>query len=152
MIPNYLLVSYLKWLNSYWALIVPWTANVFSVFLLTQFFRGLPRDYYEAAQLDGCGHWQFLWSIGRPLAGPALATAAIFAFLGSWNSLLWPLLVTTEDVIRPVEVGLSVFLQEEGNQFHLLMAASTVVMLPVLIVFLLAQRHFIEGVSAGIKG
>jgi ABC-type glycerol-3-phosphate transport system permease component len=102
--------------------------------------------------LDGCGHWQFLWSIGRPLAQPALATVAIFAFLGSWNSLLWPLLVTKDAAVRPVEVGLSVFLQEEGGDFHLLMAASTVVMLPVLIVFLLAQRRFIEGVSAGIKG
>jgi ABC-type glycerol-3-phosphate transport system permease component len=152
MIPNYLLVSRLGWLNSYRSLIIPWIANVFSVFLLTQFFRGLPRDFFEAAQLDGCGHWQFLWKIGRPLAQPALATVAIFAFLGSWNSLLWPLLVTNDAAMRPVEVGLSVFLQEQGNQVHLLMAASTVVMLPILIVFLLAQRRFIEGVAAGIKG
>jgi multiple sugar transport system permease protein len=152
MIPNYLIVAYLGWMNSYRALIVPWMANVFSVFLLTQFFRGLPRDFFEAAQLDGCGHWQFLWRIGRPLAQPALATVAIFAFLGSWNSLLWPLLVTKDDAVRPVEVGLSVFLQEQQTDYHLLMAASTVVMLPILIVFLLAQRRFIEGVSAGIKG
>lgn len=152
MIPNYLLVAQLGWLNSYRALIIPWTANVFSVFLLTQFFRGLPRDFFEAAQLDGCGHWQFLWAIGRPLAQPALATVAIFAFLGSWNSLLWPLLVTNDDRMRPVEVGLSTFLQEQGNETHLMMAAATVVMLPVLIVFLLAQRRFIEGVAAGIKG
>jgi multiple sugar transport system permease protein len=152
MIPDYLFVAQLGWLNRYEALIVPWTANVFSVFLLTQFFRGLPRDFFEAAMLDGCTHWQFLWRIAAPLAQPALATVAIFAFLGSWNALLWPILVTKTEEMRPVEVGLSVFLQEEGTDYHLLMAAATLVLLPILAVFLLAQRRFIEGVSAGIKG
>lgn len=152
MIPNYLIVARLGWLDRFEALIIPWTANVFSVFLLTQFFRGLPRDYFEAAFLDGCTHWQFLWKIAAPLAQPALATVAIFAFLGSWNALLWPILVTKSEAMRTVEVGLSVFLQEEGTDHRLLMAASTLVLLPILIIFLAAQRRFIEGVSAGIKG
>jgi multiple sugar transport system permease protein len=152
MIPNYLIVAQLGWLNRFEALIVPWTANVFSVFLLTQFFRGLPRDFFEAAVLDGCTHWQFLWRVGAPLAQPALATVAIFAFLGSWNSLLWPLLVTKTEEMRTVEVGLSVFLQEEGTDYHLLMAASTLTLLPILALFLAGQKRFIEGVSAGIKG
>jgi multiple sugar transport system permease protein len=152
MIPDYLIVAHLGWLNRYEALIIPWTANVFSVFLLTQFFRGLPRDFFEAAVLDGCTHWQFLWRIAAPLAQPALATVAIFAFLGSWNALLWPILVTKSEEMRTVEVGLSVFLQEEGTDYRLLMAASTLVLLPILLVFLIAQRRFIEGVSAGIKG
>jgi multiple sugar transport system permease protein len=152
MIPNYLIVARLGWLNRFEALIVPWTANVFSVFLLTQFFRGLPRDFFEAAVLDGCTHWQFLWRVAAPLAQPALATVAIFAFLGSWNALLWPILVTKTPEMRPVEVGLSVFLQEEGTDYHLLMAASTLTLLPILILFLIGQKRFIEGVSAGIKG
>lgn len=152
LIPNFLLVNRLGWYDTYRALIIPWSANVFSVFLLTQFFRTLPRDYYEAAQLDGCGHWQYLWKVAAPLARPALATAGLFAFLGSWNGLLWPLLVTTTETMRPVEVGLQNFLQEQGQNPHLLMAASTLAMLPILALFLAAQRTFIEGVSAGVKG
>ena len=102
LIPNFMLVRQLGWYDTYAAMIVPWGANVFSVFLLTQFFRGLPKDFREAAELDGCGHWQYLWAVGAPLARPALATAGLFAFLGSWNSLLWPLVVTQTDAIRPI--------------------------------------------------
>jgi ABC-type glycerol-3-phosphate transport system permease component len=152
LIPNFLLVSQLGWYNSYRALIIPWAANVFSVFLLTQLFRSLPRDYREAAQLDGCGHWQYLWRVAAPLARPALATAGLFAFLGSWNSLLWPLIVTDDDAVRPIEVGLRYFLESEAFRPHLLMAASTLAVLPILILFLMAQRTFVEGISAGVKG
>ena len=152
LIPNFLLINRLGWYNSYQALIVPWVSNVFSVFLLTQFFRSLPNDFFEAAQLDGCGHPRFLIAIAAPLARPALATAGLFAFLGSWNSLLWPLLVTNADLMRPIEVGLQSFLQQEGPRPHLLMAASTVAMLPIVGLFFLTQRTFIEGVAAGVKG
>lgn len=152
MIPNFLMVRQLRWYDTYLALIVPWSANALSVFLLTQFFRTLPNDFYEAAQLDGCGRLRYLWSVGAPLARPSLVTAGLFAFLGSWNSLLWPLLVTQRDEMRPVEVGLQYFLQAEGPRPHLLMAASTLAIIPVLALFLLAQRTFIEGVAAGVKG
>ena len=152
LIPNFLMIRQLGWYDTYLALIVPWSANALSVFLATQFFRALPRDYFEAAQLDGCGHLQYLWSVGAPLARPALVTAGLFAFLGSWNSLLWPLLVTQRDEMRPIEVGLQYFLQSEGPRPHLLMAASTLAVIPVLLLFFLAQRTFIEGVSAGVKG
>jgi ABC-type glycerol-3-phosphate transport system permease component len=152
LIPNFLLVKQLGWYDRYAAMIVPWGASVFSVFLLTQFFRALPRDFFEAAQLDGCGHVQYLRTVAAPLSRPALATAGLFAFLGSWNSLLWPLLVTQRELVRPIEVGLQYFLQAEGPRPHLLMAASTLAMLPILILFLAAQRTFVEGVSAGVKG
>lgn len=152
LIPNFLMIRQLGWYDTYLALIVPWSANALSIFLATQFFRGLPRDYLEAAQLDGCGHLQYLRSVGAPLARPALLTAGLFAFLGSWNSLLWPLLVTQRDEMRPIEVGLQYFLQSEGPRPHLLMAASTLAVIPVLVLFFLAQRTFIEGVSAGVKG
>lgn len=151
-IPNFLMVRQLGWYDTYLALIVPWGANALSVFLLTQFFRGLPNDFFEAAQLDGCGRLRYLWSVGAPLARPVLVTAGLFAFLGSWNSLLWPLLVTQREEMRPIEVGLQYFLQAEGLRPHLLMAMSTVAILPVLGLFLLAQRTFIEGVTAGVKG
>lgn len=152
MIPNFLTVNALGWYDRFPGLIVPWLASVFSVFLVAQHFKSLPRDFFEAAQLDGCGHWGFLWRIGRPLARPATATAGLFAFLGSWNSLLWPLVVTQSPEMRTVELGLSVFLSAEAPQFNLLMATSTLTILPVLIVFVLAQNTFIEGVAAGIKG
>ncbi len=152
LIPNYLLVQRLNWLDSFAALIVPWAANVFSVFLVTQAFRSLPRDFQEAAMLDGCGHFQYLWRIAAPLVGPSLATVAIFAFLGSWNSLLWPVIVISEPHMRTVEMGLSMFLQEEQAEPHLLMAASVLALLPVLLLFLAMQRKFIEGLAAGIKG
>lgn len=152
LIPNYLLVSRLGWLNHYQALIVPWAANVFSVFLLTQSFRSLPKDFWEAAVLDGCGHLQYLRKVAAPLVAPALATVAIFAFLGSWNSLLWPLVVIDQPRMRTLEQGLSMFLQEEQNEYHLLMAASVICLLPVFTLFLAMQRKFIEGLAAGIKG
>lgn len=152
LIPNFLLVNRLGWFDTYAAMVVPWGANVFSVFLLTQFFRSLPRDFFEAAQLDGCGHWQYLWTVAAPLARPALSTAALFAFLGSWNSLLWPLLVTKREEIRPIEFGLQYFMQQEGPSPNLLMAASTLTMLPIVVLFLVAQRTFVEGVAAGVKG
>lgn len=152
LIPNYLFITRLGWYNSLAALVAPWLSNVFSVFLVTQFFRGLPRDFYEAAQLDGCGHGRYLSRIAAPLARPALATAGLFAFLGSWNSLLWPLLVTNSDAMRPIEVGLQSFLVQEGPRPHLLMAASTMAMAPIIGLFFLAQKTFVEGVAAGVKG
>jgi multiple sugar transport system permease protein len=151
LIPNFLLIGQLGWYDRLVAMIIPWGANVFSVFLLTQFFRSLPKDFFEAAQLDGCGHWQYLMRVGAPLARPALATAGLFAFLGSWNSFLWPLMVTKTEALRPIEVGLRMFLVEEGPRPHLLMAASALAMIPILALFFAAQRTFIEGVSAGVK-
>lgn len=152
LIPNFLTVQRLGWTDSFQALIVPWAANVFSVFLVTQSFRALPRDFYEAAMLDGCGHLLYLRRIAAPLVAPALATVAIFAFLGSWNSLLWPVVVISSRDMRTIEMGLSMFLQEEQAEYHLLMAASVITLLPVLALFLAMQRKFIEGLAAGIKG
>lgn len=140
-------------LGAFGALIVPWGANVFSIFLVTQFFRQLPQDYYDAAVLDGCGHWQFMWRIGAPMVMPALVTAGLFSFLGSWNSLLWPLVVNTPDEAPVLQVALSYMVREEREGFNLLMAASTFTILPVVFLYLAAQRRFIEGVTGtGLKG
>ena len=173
LVPNYMLVTALKnalrdglvgvlgpgaeggarTLGAFGALIVPWTANVFSIFLVTQFFRQMPQDYYDAAVLDGCGHWQFLWRIGAPMVSPALVTAGLFSFLGSWNSLLWPLVVNAPGEADVIQVALTRMVREEQEGFNLLMAASTFTILPVVFLYLAAQRRFIEGVAGtGLKG
>ena len=153
LIPNSLLVQQLGLQNTYAALVLPWAANVFSIFLLKQFFQSLPQDYFDAAQIDGCTHWQFLWRVAVPMVRPALVTVAIFAFLGSWNSLLWPLIVTDDSSMHVLQVGLSTFLEEQESFMNLLMAACAFTTLPIVIIYLVLQRWFIEGVSGvGIKG
>lgn len=153
LIPDFLIIRSLRWYNTYTALIVPWSASVFSIFLLRQFFLSMPRELYEATLLDGGTHWQFLWKVAVPLAVPAMITVAIFSFLGSWNSLLWPLIVTSKATLRPIQVGLSAFQGEAGSYYNLLMAGATLAILPVVILFLIAQRQFVEGIArSGIKG
>ena len=142
-----------SWYNTYWALIVPWTANVVSIFLLRQFFIAMPQELYDAAALDGCGHLRTLWSIMLPLARAPLAATIIFSFLASWNSLLWPLLVTGRENLRPIQLGLSYFVNAESNDPQLLMAASAFTILPIIVIYFIAQRQFIEGIaSSGLKG
>jgi multiple sugar transport system permease protein len=142
-----------SWYNTYWAMIIPWTANVVSIFLLRQFFITMPQELYDAAALDGCGHLRTLWSIMLPLARAPLAATIIFSFLGSWNSLLWPLLVTGKENLRPLQLGLSYFVNAESNDPQLLMAASAFTILPIIVIYFIAQRQFIEGIaSSGLKG
>ena len=153
LIPNFIIIRQLGWYNTYAALIIPWTGNVFSVFLIRQYFLSLPRDLVDAAVIDGCGHQRFLWWVAVPLARPALTVVGLFNFLWSWNGLLWPLIVTSSESMRPVQLGLSVFLTEAGTDYQLLMAAATFTMVPIVVLYLLAQRQFIEGIAAGgVKG
>jgi ABC-type glycerol-3-phosphate transport system permease component len=153
LIPNYVLIRNLGWYNTYAALIVPWCASAFSIFLMRQAFMGLPSDYFDAAKVDGCGHLRFLIRIAAPLVKPAMVTVGLFAFLGSYNSLLWPLIVTSEDTMRVVQVGLTVFSGAEGVRLHLLMCASTIVILPTVALYFAAQRYFLESsLGSGIKG
>jgi ABC-type glycerol-3-phosphate transport system permease component len=153
MIPNFILVRDLGWYDSYWAMIVPFSASVFGIFLLRQFFATIPKDLYDAAILDGCGHLRFLKDIVLPLSRPALISVGLFNFLGSWNALLWPLIVTRTQEIRPIMLGLAEFITEAGTQTQLLMAAATLTILPVVSFYFFAQREFIEGITAGgLKG
>lgn len=141
------------WYNTYAAQIVPWLASVFTIFMLRQYFLGIPQDFYDAARIDGCGHLRYLAQIVLPLSRPALITGGLMTFLGSWNSLLWPILVTGKADLRPIQVGLSFFLAQEGSDYHLLMAAATMTILPIAILYFFGQRYFIEGISAsGVKG
>jgi multiple sugar transport system permease protein len=153
MIPNYITVSRLGWINTYWAVIIPWIASVFGIFLLRQFFATIPDDLYDAALLDGCGHFRFLTQIVLPLSKPALISVGLFNFLGSWNAFTWPLIVTREEKMYPIQVGLRYFVTESGTATQELMAAATITILPLVILYFFAQRQFIEGISTtGLKG
>jgi len=153
LIPNFITITRFDWYNSYAALIAPWCANAFSIFLVRQACRSMPRDYFDAARMDGCGHLRFLLSVVAPMIRPTLVTVALFAFLASYNSLLWPLVVTGDDSMRVVQVGLTVFAIGEGVRTNLLMCAAAVVMLPTLVLYFFTQRAFVQGaMNAGIKG
>jgi ABC-type glycerol-3-phosphate transport system permease component len=153
LIPNFVLIGRLGWYNTYWALIVPWCANAFSIFLLRQAMLALPQDYFDAARVDGCGHLRFLAGIATPLVKPMVVTVALFAFLGSYNALLWPLIVTSEESMRVVQVGLTAFASDAGQQLNLLMCASAIVILPTVLLYFAAQRYFVDSaLGAGIKG
>ncbi len=139
--------------DSYGGILLPGLANAFSVFLLRQAFLQLPRDFWDAAQIDGASRWLFLWRVAVPLALPTVLTATLFALLARWKAVLWPLIITSSEELRPVQVAMLYFRSEEGPNFHHLMAAATLVALPGVVLYLFAQRHFTEGLaSAGVKG
>lgn len=158
-VPNFLTVTWLgrvgpiPWINNWPALTVPFMASAFSIFLLRQFFSQLPDDLWDSAQIDGAGHLRFLIQIVLPLSRAALLTVILFTFIGSWNALAWPILVTTGLEWRPISYGLSAFLDEAGAQVHLQMAGSVITILPILVLYLLVQKQFTEGIATtGLKG
>jgi len=153
LVPNFITLSKLHWVNSYKALIVPWVVSVFAIFLLRQHFLQIPDELQDAAYLDGAGHTRFLFQIMVPLSRPPIATIALLKFIGSWNAFLWPLIVTNSPKMRTVPVGLMSLMQDEGPQYHIWMAAATMALIPVVGVFLAAQKQFLESVArSGLKG
>lgn len=144
LIPNYIVLSKIGWVNTYMALIVPWLASAYSVFFLRQFFLQLPKDLFEAAKIDGCSRFQFYYKVVLPLSKPPMVTLGIFSFLASWNSFVWPLIVTNDTNLRVIQVGLSYFSSEAGTNWGPLMAASTVTILPLVIMYFFAQKQFVE--------
>jgi multiple sugar transport system permease protein len=154
LVPKVVMMYNLHWYNTYWALIVPFTVNVFGIFLLRQWFLQIPKDLFEAAVMDGMGHIRYLVSIVLPLSKPAILTVALLSFIWSWDSFKWPLLVTRDTNMRVLGVGLQQFKGGEGGtNVQLLMAFATLVVVPVLIFYFLAQKQFREAVTmTGIKG
>jgi len=141
------------WINSYWGLIVPGAVGAFGIFMLRQFFQTLPVELEDAARIDGAGELRIFWQIMLPLAMPAIATLAIFSFQAGWNSFLWPLLITTTDDMRTIQLGLTVFVQQYSTQWGQLMAATVVATLPVILVFAACQRLMVRGIAfTGLKG
>lgn len=147
MIPNFLIVKELGWYDSYYALILPTAFSVFSTFLLRQYFRGLPLELDEAARMDGATSLRIWWQIIMPLSGPVIATLAIFNFQGSWNDFLWPLIITSSAEMRTIPIGLASFQGQYSTEWGLLMAGAVIALLPVLTIYILAQKRFVEGIT-----
>jgi len=153
LVPNFILVTRLGWYDTLAGLTVPFMASAFYIFLLRQFFAQLPTELLESARIDGAGHMRSFFSIVLPLAAAPLFTVSFLAFVGSWNSLQWPLVVTGTPRWRPITVGLTTFISEAGPQEHLRMAGAVIAVAPVVLLYFIAQRQFTEAIArSGIKG
>lgn len=154
MVPTFALFKHLDWIGTFRPLWVPaWFASAFNIFLLRQFFRSIPFELSEAAKIDGASEWQIFRQVVTPLAKPALAVVALFAFMGTWNDFLGPLIYLLDQKTFTLSLGLQFFQsQHGGTPWHLLMAASTIVILPIIILFFFTQRLFIQGIAiTGLK-
>lgn len=152
MIPVFLMLKSVGLINSYWGLIIPAGASAFGIFLMRQFITTIPSDLIESARIDGCSEFRIFWSIILPLCKPVLAALGIFTFMGSWNAFLWPLIVMIKENMYTLPVALANLSGQYATKFGLLMAGAVVVVAPVLIVFILAQRYVIRGVAVtGLK-
>ncbi|WP_309105105.1 carbohydrate ABC transporter permease [Microbacterium sp.] len=146
-VPMFIIMRQLGWVNSYQGLIIPWAFTAFGTFLLRQFFLSLPDELEEAARIDGASRWTSFTRIILPLATPALGTLAVFTFIGYWNSFLWPLLMVSDVNMATVPLGLNMFLGQTGNQWNLLMAASTISVIPSAIIVIALQRYLVSGIA-----
>ena len=151
-IPWYMMSIELHWTDSYQGIMFPGVISAFGVFLMRQFFTGVPNDLIDAARLDGFSEFRIFWKIAIPQVKPAVAALCIFTFLGNWNAYIWPLIVTRSEEMRTLPVGIAFFSTESGSSFHLIMAAAALATIPVLTVFLIFQRQIIKGiVLTGLK-
>ncbi len=146
-IPVFIILVKLAWINTYWALVVPSLANAFGIFLFTQFFKTIPYELEEAAYLDGASRWTVLWRILVPLSRPAITTLFLFTFIAEWNELFKPLVFTSAKSMRTVQLGLTVFQEQFKVDYALLMAAVVFVTLPSVLLFFLGQKQFIKGIA-----
>jgi len=154
MIPVFMIFRYLGWYNTLKALWVPsFFGSAFFIFMLRQFMKGIPNDLEDAAKIDGCSLFGIYWRIVLPLVKPALAAVCIFTFMNTWNDFMGPLIYVNDQRLYPLALGLFDFRSEHGSEFGMLMAASTLMTLPVIAIFFMAQRYFIQGVTlTGMKG
>ena len=154
LVPNYLTLRNLSWINTHQGIVIPYVSSAFGCFLLRQAFLSIPQDLFDAAKMDGAGHLRMLLNIALPITRPVVATFALFLFIAKWNAYLWPLIVTNTWNMRTLPIGLVMVREAEGTLgWQHVMAASLLVLLPVLVVFFLAQRQIIEGIARGaVKG
>lgn len=151
--PLFILMTMLKWTDTYQALILPGFFSAFGTFLLRQYFLTLPRSLEEAAFVDGASHWTVYSRIILPLSRPALSTLAVFSFMGNWNSFLWPLVITTDPKLMTLPLGLATLQGRYTTEWNMVMAGAVLSVLPMILVFLVAQKQFVKGVTlSGIKG
>ncbi len=152
LVPSYMILFKLGWIDTYAAMIVPWIVNIFSIFLLRQHIKQLPQDLFDAARIDGCSNLWTLIRIVIPLCRAPIATITVFNAISSWNSFFWPLIVTNSDRIRPLQVGLAYFSREQSTNYTLLMAATTTAIIPLIVLFFAAQKQIIQSQArAGLK-
>ncbi|MEN6294977.1 MAG: carbohydrate ABC transporter permease [Chloroherpetonaceae bacterium] len=149
MIPLYRLIVEIGWLNTYWALIVPWCVTPFGIFLVWQYMRSIPIELEDSARIDGAGFWQIFFKIIFPTAKPVLIVLAIYTFLTNWNSFLFPFLFTNEEQYRTLPVGLTFYLGKQSIDWGHLMAGASLSALPILILFIIFQKQIIKGLLAG---
>lgn len=151
--PNFVTLSKLGLINKIPALYIPWVASVFTIFLLRQYFLGIPEELYYAAKVDGCSDFKYMIRVMVPLARPGIITIALIRIINSWNEFLWPLLMVSTPDKRTLPVGLAQFITEAGPNYNLLMAYSSIIILPVIVVYIFLQKYVIQGVArSGIKG
>jgi len=148
MIPTFILYAKIGWVNSFLPMTVPawFGGGAFNIFLLRQFYLGIPRELDEAAFLDGANYWTIFSRIILPLSGPALATVGIFAFIYNWKDLLGPLLYLNDPELQTNELGLSTYNSLQASQWHLVMAGSVIVMIPLVVLFFIGQKSFVKGI------
>jgi multiple sugar transport system permease protein len=149
MIPLYRMMDSFGWLNTYYALVIPWLVTPFGIFLVRQYVAGLPSDIEDAARIDGAGEWYILFRIVMPLCQPVLTTLAIYSFLGNWNSFLFPFLFTNDTAHRTLPVGLAFYMGKQSIDWGHLMAGASVAAAPILLAFVLFQKQIIQGLTAG---
>ncbi|RDC67751.1 carbohydrate ABC transporter permease [Rhodovulum sp. 12E13] len=152
LIPNYLTFAKVGLLDTFVCLILPFLASGFSIFFLRQHMMTIPRSLDEAARMDGAGTWMILWTIIVPLSWPAIAVVALFAFMSQWNEFIWPLLATTSEDMRTVQIGLRYLLRDEEAaipDWPLVMAGTMITLVPLLIAYVFAERHLIRGITMG---
>jgi multiple sugar transport system permease protein len=153
MIPGYLMLAKLKLINKLWALIIPSAIDVFGIFMFRQFAFSIPNELLDAARVDGASEFRIYRSVVLPQFGPALATFGMLTFMYNWNAYLWPLIVLTEQKVRTLPIILTWYSNQHSDQFHLTMAASVLVVFPVLLVFLFTQKWIVKGITlSGMKG
>jgi len=153
-VPMFVMMQKMNWVNTFQALIVPWAFTAFGAFLLRQFFLGVPQELDDAARVDGAGTIRTFLFVMLPLARPTLAVLAVFSFISYWNSFLWPLVIINDvNNLGTIPLGLQMFFGQQGNQWHLVMAASVISMAPTLMLLILLQKHLIKGiVTSGLGG
>ena len=158
-IPNFLTVTWLgritpiPWINNWPALTIPFMGNIFSIFMLRQFFAQVPDELFDAAQIDGAGHLRFLLQVVLPLSKAPLMVIVVLSFIGTWNSLAWPMLVTNTPDWRPISVGLMNFVDEAGQMINLTMAGAFITIIPILVIYFFTQKQFTESIArSGLKG
>lgn len=149
-VPNYITMAHLDWVNTFQGIILPNAATAFGTFMLRQYYMGLPHEVIEAAEMDGATHMQRLWLVVVPMAQPAIVTVGIFAVVSEWNDFLWPMIVTNSNDMRTLPIGLFGLFQTEGMQnWGIIMAGTVFVVMPVIVLFIRTQKWIVDGIAAG---